>query len=142
MKIQKALSIVLIAFLAISTNFPKDWSILYTNEQITVEYKEIRCQSNENGTDNNYLILKFTNKTNKTLQIQFTNEVHYNGQCVNCDISKEENNKSITLNPNETIEGKCSSDKTLKVFSKMNTEFGKTSLTNYTIKNIQVQPLN
>jgi hypothetical protein len=121
------------------------WEIITTPlETISVSYVTADCNLPSEGTHNENIYLKFTNNTPKTLKVEWNMEYWYNGKCNGCEKGNIENHKSITLNPNETMQGYCNvkSNPALAIFSKMLNIKIKSKLTNFKLRDLKISVLN
>ncbi len=82
------------------------WTAYFNNEQISIDYKLEDCQQSI-GYDQEKLLLRIQNTSETPITISWHSILEYNGECKTCDYP-EEYGYSITLEPNETLEGDCS----------------------------------
>ena len=116
------------------------WHEYLQNDQIKIETSIETCSSAQNGTSNNYIFIRISNKTNLDLEVSFDKELWYNDVCSNCN-GGDEAKTTLVLHANETVEGTCeSSFKTLKIFHSM-AKGSKRSLSKFDLKNLTVTPV-
>ncbi len=134
-------ALIVVSFFILShTNKSDVWTEYYSDHQIKISYKDSPCADVENGTNNNYVLLKVENKTNNKLTVSFKKETWYDGKCQNCHNTSDEFNTSVTLEPFEKMEGSCKSSKNLRIFSQMNNQFATSRLTKFDLKNLEIAP--
>lgn len=116
------------------------WQSLLQNQSVEINYKYTDCNLPSEGTHNEYYYLKVINKTDKKLQVEWMEEVWYNGKCSGCGATDKENKRLIILLPGEAKEGACdvSADRNLKIFSKMLNWKLTRELTNFNLKELKV----
>lgn len=121
-----------------------NWQILLSTSEIEICYRYEDCKLPASGLNNENVYLRVTNKTSTILKVEWAAEYWYNNKCSGCEEGNQENNKSITLNPMEAKEGKCSEncESELKIFSKMLGQGTRSELTNFNLKNIKILSLN
>jgi hypothetical protein len=84
-----------------------------------LETSKIRCNEVENGTDVNYVILKITNKTEKSITFSFSKQISFSNN-PNA-ISDGGNVLTFELAPNQILQGSCEKNgkAKLRIFSHM-----------------------
>lgn len=117
------------------------WSSYLENDQLKIEVMETRCNDIKNGIDNQYILLRFTNKTNHKIKVDYQRELWYNNICLNCNESSDENHKTIYLETKEVKTGNCSSDKSLKIFVRMNNNLSDQVLTKFELKELVISSI-
>ena len=85
----------------------KTWTDYLTHEGVKIEYKYAPC--NTANINNQVLALfKFTNTTSNKVQLVWNEERWVSNVCSNCNqVNSLENTMTIILEPNQTIEGDC-----------------------------------
>ena len=132
-------SLVIFSFFMLSHTYPTDvWTDYLNSEQLKISYKSFQCIDDINGTDHNYILLKFENKSNEKVSISYKQEVWYDNICANCESASVEHVKPIDLNPNEVIEGTCESNTKYKIFQNMPSGLTKRALTKFELKDIRI----
>lgn len=78
----------------------------FINENIyKIEKKQTLCDQLGNGdVSANYIFLKLTNKSDKSIRLSFQIEAYYNGDCRTCN---SEFYKSFTIPANSSLEPNC-----------------------------------
>lgn len=84
----------------------KSWKSYFVSEQISIDYKFEDC-SQSIGYNQEKLLLRITNTSETAITISWHTILEYNGECKTCDYP-DEYGYSVTIQPNETIEGDCS----------------------------------
>lgn len=125
-------------------NNVKDWTTLNSPSEIQIDYKFNNCDPTI-GYDVEKVLLQFTNKTDKTIQIKWHLILYYNEICKTCDYPQEYTFE-LTLGPNEILSGNCSleSDHKLTLFSKFLDERYKVKneLTSFELKDFEIITAN
>lgn len=84
----------------------KSWTSYLQNDQVAIDYKFAAC-SQEIGYNQQKLLLRITNTGSEAITISWHTILEYNGECKTCNYP-DEYGYSITIQPNETVEGDCS----------------------------------
>lgn len=134
--------IALLFFLCGFTSADQDWQVYFENDLVRIEMNTFRCTSLQNGTDNNYILLRISNKTHENIEVSYLKETWYDGVCSNCNSSSPEHANTLVLSPEEIKEGNCDSEQALRIFQNMPSGFTKRALTHFEIKNLAVKTLN
>ena len=130
-------TLVIFSFFMLShTHEPNNWTDYHNSEQLQISYKSFQCIDEINGTDHNYILLRFENKTNEKISVSYKQELWYDNICANCESNSVEHIKTIVLLPNEVIEGDCLSNSNYKIFQNMPSGLTKRSLTKFELKDI------
>jgi hypothetical protein len=140
--------VLLITFATLNSSFTPDgkkiksssWQTFKSTDQFEINYRYADCTLPSNGTSYENIYLQFVNKTDQLIQIEWNGEHWYNGKCNGCEPGKTENHKTIVLNPNQTIEGSCttSCDHALIITSKMLNRESRSELTDFNLRDITV----
>jgi hypothetical protein len=124
----------------------KTWTNFINYEGIHVEYKFAPCSTQK--VNNQILVLfKFVNTTNDKVALTWSEERWVNNICSNCNnIDSEENTRSTILDPNQTIEGDCSTKefKDRYIFSqfiKLSPGMSKNRITDFKFRNLSKRKL-
>ncbi len=140
---QKYFSIVSsLVFLLFTTSVfaQNNWQTVSEKQNVTIQSKKADCNDVANGIHKELILLKFENKNSFPVNISFRKELWYNGNCINCNSNSNEHIISVTLKPNEILEGNCKSSKQLQIFSKM-LNLKKSELSHFELKDITVNPV-
>lgn len=102
----------------LKTNKPTDWTTYFSNEKVTIEYRFMECDP-EIGFDQEAVVFKYTNHTEKKLTLNWHMHLYYAGVCRTCN-STDEYTYELTIGHVEPSIGDCSNEGnyTLKLFSK------------------------
>ena len=126
-------------------NDDMDWIVYLQNNEITIEYKRIDCEFVEQFNQQ-YIMLKITNHSNKDILVRWDQELWYDNQCINCEQFSEEYRKNIVVNANEMVIGNCIKNNPLRIFSKFTDALKDmpgvneiTELTKFELKNINIE---
>ena len=137
--------VILVVLICVLCSFQKnnlneDWKVYFSNEQVEVSFKRVDCVRPDNGTDIQYIYLRFTNKTNHSLSLNYSKKLWYNNKCYNCSGENPEYSYQLQLEPGEIRQADCSGkkDKSLYIFAKMNNVENKSVLSRFEIADIQV----
>ena len=118
------LLIIGISFFSISSIAQSQAEVIYQDDKIKVEMSKQDCNYNNNAISHTYGIIKYTNLTNNEIELNFELELWYNNvKQINTqnDVSDEPAEKNLHLDPNEIIEGSCSTRESfLRVLEKHN----------------------
>ena len=131
-------ALVIFSFFMLShTHQQAVWQEYHTSEELNIHFKSFQCIDEINGTDHNYILLRFENKTNEKLSISYKQDLWYDDVCVNCESTSQEHIKTIVLNPKEVIEGACFNNSAFKIFQNMPSGLTKRSLTKFELNDIR-----
>jgi len=132
-------SILFFVFVGISitTQAQSEWQIKHEQQQVVIKEKKVACNDDFNGIHKEMVLLQFNNNSNTIVVVSFKKEMWFNNVCSNCDKNSPEHFINFQLNPNETIEATCISNKNISIFSKM-LNMKKSELTKYELKDLTV----
>ena len=88
-------------FFMLLINQPDPWITYNENENFLISYKLERCNDVKNGFDFNVYLIKLTNKTSKTLVVDFVLGDPLNPR------QREEDKVIVILGKRESKEGSC-----------------------------------
>ena len=93
------------------------WTTYFENDQVKIEFKRTDCDLNS-GLDKQYLYLRYSNKTQTAITMNWHIDMYYNDDCRTCDY--DEYDWSYSLAPGEVAEGTCEmgADRKLQLFAK------------------------
>ena len=145
----KNTSILLVILLLFSINTyaggPNDWTTYHSDNDIKIEYQYTNCEYKE-FFNQEFVVLKITNFTNKDLTVKWNNESWYDKKCINC--SNKENNETLNeifIKANEIVIGNCNDQNSLRIFSKFSEKIEDmpgikkiVKLTKFKLKNINI----
>jgi len=118
----KYICLYLVLTLFVNTNLesstPNNWTSYYSDNEVKIEYQYTDCQYLE-SFNQEFVILKITNLTNKQINISWNNESWYDKKCINCNDDKDgESFNEVLINANQVVVGDCSTQNSLRIFSK------------------------
>ncbi len=117
-------------------------SILYSSNSVTIRAEQVRCESVENGTSKEYIILNIENQNYHAVELSFKKEMWYDGKCLSCDSESSEYVFTGRIEPSGTNKGECDMNNGLRIFSKMHDLKNARKLTHYELKQISVHEVN
>jgi hypothetical protein len=96
------------------------WHLLFTSDEVTVNYKFSDCNLPEWGTNEENAYLQFKNLTNKKIRFSWSPTLWYGDKCYNCEGTDPEMTYTISLEPGQVLEGTCSTEtpRYMKIFSR------------------------
>jgi len=98
------------------------------------------CINSAKGTAKQYLFIEIINSSTSNMIVSFDKEMWYDGVCQTCESSSNEYKVEVTVPANSKIAGDCdSTDKNLRIFSKMLNLNKVRKLTKYELKNINIE---
>lgn len=103
--------------------------------------QDMECNDTHNGIYEHYMVFMFVNSTGESMNISWQKETWYNNICTTCGKTQvPENTFNITLQPGESIQGKCdaSSNSGLKVFKEFTNSTKGRTLTKFEFKNLVI----
>ena len=104
--------------LVLKENVSTSFQTYFSNNSLSVEYAVQECDP-RHGYDAEYVLLRFTNKTKKQIDLSWYMDKYYNEVCNSCKYP-DEYYFELSLGANEVLEGTCDieCDFRLKIFSK------------------------
>ena len=116
------------------------WNTYSETNQLKIEYKVVDCTYNSDGLAQRNVLLKYTNKTGNQLDVSWSLELYFDGQCQTCNITSGEYDFAISLSPNSTYEGACNLEHQYdrKLFVRHTNLSNNMELTNFQLANLQV----
>lgn len=122
----------------------EEWQEYTTIENVKIEFRRQLCTP-QNDREQSLVLLRFTNLSDEVVTLSWVVEMWRNDECVNCDrLSNPENARTLTLQPNEVLEGDGStkSDKRVYIFdhfAKLVPGMEDQRLTHFELKNLKVE---
>ena len=86
------------------------WTPYYENDNFIISYRLQRCNDIKNGFDFSYYFIKATNKTDKTIVVDFVLRDPISTS------QREEDKVIVLLEKKESIEGSCDGKNNLELF--------------------------
>lgn len=118
----------------------KEWSKVYEQDGIVFEVNEFTCPFGSDGNKATYVGMKLTNTTNEKKLVRYETLRFKNEKCSNCN-DLNEYLVSNTLNPSESVEADCETNKNQGVFWKWTVWDNKQTLTSLKLKTVEVYNL-
>jgi hypothetical protein len=119
-----------------------NWTAYIEQDGIQLFYKFEECNIPSEGFYREMVLLKLVNKNQEPKQVSWDIVLWYKDNCVNCDLSNIEQNRSITIAANSEMEATCALEEgqTLKMFSKfLNYKFDDWELTHFELRNFNIK---
>ena len=112
------LAILLLFNTNLRAESPSNWTDLYADNDIKIEYKYTNCEYDDRYNQE-FVILQIINLTNKNLTVSWNNQSWYDNKCVNCDEDRtDESYTEVMIDANQILTGDCSTQNNLRIFSK------------------------
>ena len=111
---------------------------LITKDGITIASALQQCDDLENGISKEYVVLSVFNENSYPVQVSFKKNLWFDGKCNSCTSNSLEHIVSLTVAPNEKLEGSCDENNGLLIFSQMLNLDKVRKLTNYELVDIAV----
>lgn len=141
MKLRILSLLLMIPFISVAGDEPKEWTLFATDNGVEIYYKYAECDL-EMGYDHEWVLLKFVNTTSTPKNVDFDKKMELNGECVTCNDPHGEYHMTVGLAANETVEGSCTvyDDPSHHIFSKVLTpDTGiDDELTSFDLDNLEV----
>ena len=144
----KNTSLLLVILLLFNTNLyaggPNDWTTYHSDNDIKIEYQYSNCEYPE-FFNQEFVVLKITNLTNKDLTVKWKNESWYDKKCINCSDDDLESFNETFVKANDFVIGNCNDQNSLRIFSKFSDKIENmpgikkiVKLTKFKLKNINI----
>ncbi len=121
-----------------------NWTTYHQDNQVKIEYTYSNCEYTEQF-NSEFLVIKISNYTNNKITIDWKEELWYDNNCINCESDSDESNKQIIVAANTTIQGNCTNQNALRIFSKFTEDLAKMpgvdkiiSLTEFQLTNLNI----
>jgi len=142
------LYLVLVLFLntSLKATPANNWTDYYSDNEIKIEYQYLNCEYSDRYNQE-FVILKITNLTNKQISVSWNNESWYDEKCINCsEDNANESFNEILINANQFVTGSCSTQNNLRIFSKFSDSLANmpgvkkiVKLTKFKLQNINIR---
>ena len=109
-------SFLLSSFLA-TANGGNNWEVYYENAQVKISFCQLQCDFN-NQFDQELIIFKIENFSAQAITVQWDSKIWYDNSCINCEQDSPEFRKVTRVEKGKTLEGNCSENNALRIFSK------------------------
>ena len=110
------ISFLLSSFLA-TANDGTNWEVYYENTQVKISFCQLQCDFN-NQFDQELIIFKIENFSAQAITVQWDSKIWYDNSCINCEQDSPEFRKVTRVEKGKTLEGNCSENNALRIFSK------------------------
>ena len=97
-------------FFTLLVNQQDQWTPYYENDNFIISYRLQRCNDIKNGFDFSYYFIKATNKTDKTIVVDFVLRDPISTS------QREEDKVIVLLEKKESKEGSCDGNNNLELF--------------------------
>lgn len=84
-----------------------EWTMVAEEKGVQLSYVYTNCEIPEEGFYAEYIYLSYKNTNNYPVKVSWFNDKYYGGACVNCDHDSRDRIRSVFIEANETISGKC-----------------------------------
>ena len=140
-----ALVLSLIFNISTYAELPNNWTKYYSDNDVKIEYQYMNCEYPDRFNQE-FVILKMTNLTNKNFSISWVNESWYDKKCINCSENRtDEASNKVLIPANQVLVGDCDMQDNLRIFSKFSDRIENmpgikkiVKLTKFKLKNINV----
>ena len=109
-------SFLLSSFLA-TANGGNNWEVYYENTQVKISFCKIQCIFDEQF-DQEMVVFKIENFSAQAITVQWDSKIWYDNSCINCEQDSPEFRKVTRVEKGKTLEGNCSENNALRIFSK------------------------
>ena len=109
-------SFLLSSFLA-TANGGNNWEVYYENTQVKISFCKIQCIFDEQF-DQEIVVFKIENFSAQAITVQWDSKIWYDNSCINCEQDSPEFRKVTRVEKGKTLEGNCSENNALRIFSK------------------------
>lgn len=112
----------------------------FSQNNVTINLTLEDCIDKKKGTEIQYYFIEIINNNPSSINISFDKEIWYDNVCQSCSSQSNEYKVISTVPPKSSVSGNCtSSDKSLRIFSKMLNLEKVRKLSKYELKNINVE---
>ena len=109
-------SFLLSSFLA-TANGGNNWEVYYENTQVKISFCQLQCDFDEQF-DQEIVVFKIENFSTQAITVQWDSKIWYDNSCINCEQDSPEFRKVTRVEKGKTLEGNCSENNALRIFSK------------------------
>ena len=110
------ISFFLSSFLA-TANGGNNWEVYYENTQVKISFCQLQCDFDEQF-DQEIVVFKIENFSAQAITVQWDSKIWYDNSCINCEQDSPEFRKVTRVEKGKTVEGNCSENNALRIFSK------------------------
>ena len=98
-------------------NGENNWEVYYENDQIKISFCQVQCDFDEQF-DQEIVVFKIENFSAQAITVQWDSKIWYDNSCINCEQDSPEFRKVTRVEKGKTLEGSCSENNALRIFSK------------------------
>ncbi|MGM0612295.1 MAG: hypothetical protein ACQESM_02165 [Bacteroidota bacterium] len=142
---KKVILLIIMIIPVITIGQEEDWKLFKESNGVMIYQMDKIWEDPSEGINQEMVLLKFVNTTDQKLHIEWY-EVRWQGDnCRNCDSYKDPEYKhELTLEPGESIEGKCSfeSPDGLAIFKRFVERDSVEPLSKFELRDLTVNPEN
>mgnify|MGYP000135500668 FL=1 len=136
-------SFLLSSFLA-TANGGNNWEVYYENTQVKISFCQLQCDF-DGQFNQEIVVFKIENFSAQAITVQWDSKIWYDNACINCEQDSPEFRKVTRVEKGKTLEGNCSENNALQIFSKFteNLEdmpgvYKITTLTKFELENLKI----
>lgn len=137
------ITLLLSSFLATAFS-GSNWEVYYENTQVKISFIHLQCDF-ENQFDQEFVVFKIENLSSQAITLQWDTKIWYDESCINCEQDSPEFRNEIRIESRKTLEGNCSENNALRVFSKFTEKLEDmpgidkiTTLTKFELENLKI----
>ena len=109
-------SFLLSGFLA-TANGGNNWEVYYENTQVKISFCQLQCDF-DGQFNQEIVVFKIENFSAQAITVQWDSKIWYDNSCINCEQDSPEFRKVTRVEKGKTLEGNCSENNALRIFSK------------------------
>ena len=137
------ITLLLSSFLATAFS-GSNWEVYYENAQVKISFLHLQCDI-ENQFDQEFVVFKIENLSSQAITVQWDSKIWYDNSCINCEQDSPEFRKVTRVEKGKTLEGNCSENNALRIFSKFTEKLEDmpgidkiTTLTKFELENLKI----
>lgn len=142
--IKKLIFLIIAILPALSFAQDNNWNLHKQQNGVLVYEMDKVWEDPSEGINQEMVLLKFVNNTDKKLKVEWYEVRWQGGKCINCDnYENPEYQHTITLEPGESMQGECSFDSPqgLSIFKRFIHKDSVEPLTKFELREFTVNPL-
>ena len=109
-------SFLLSSFLA-TANGGNNWEVYYENTQVKISFYQLQCDF-VGQFNQEIVVFKIENFSAQAITVQWDSKIWYDNSCINCEQDSPEFRKITRVEKGKILEGNCSENNALRIFSK------------------------
>ena len=137
------ITLLLSSFLATAFS-GSNWEVYYENAQVKISFIHLQCDF-DNQFNQEFVVFKIDNLTSNPLLVQWDSKIWFDESCINCEQDSPEFRNEIRIESRKTLEGNCSENNALQIFSKFTEKLEDmpgidkiTTLTKFELENLKI----